>query len=107
MTPYPIWCVIPVVNNWPQTADAVASLLAQTVPTRVLLILQGVDDELRGEAERLAEKEPRVHVWAHQPPLPSLSASWNAALRFVWGQGGQVALVANNDIVCHPATVAI
>jgi hypothetical protein len=93
------------VNNWPYTAGAVESLLNQTVPTQVLLILQGVDDDLRAQAERLAERNPRVHVWSHQPPLPSLSASWNAGLHFVWSQGGEVAMVVNNDIVCHRDTI--
>lgn len=102
----PIWCVMPVVNRLDLTQAAVRSLLDQSVPTQVLLILQGVDDDMRAALENWAAHEPRLHLWAHQPPLPSLAASWNAGLRFVWSQGGEVALVANNDIVCHPLMIA-
>ena len=104
----PIWCVMPILANWPLTCAAISDLLAQSVPTRLLLINQGADDAIRRELEKLAEAEPdRVLVWSHDPPLPSLSATWNRALDFVWACGGNYALVVNNDVRLHPATAAI
>ena len=40
--------------------------------------------------------------WRHNPPLPSLAATWNTALWFVWNSGGEAAMVCNNDIRVKP-----
>jgi hypothetical protein len=104
----PIWCVMPILAGPEMTEAAIGDLLVQSIPTRLLLINQGVDDAFRDRLERLAEQEPaRIFLWSHQPPLPSLSASWNRALDFVWGTGGEVALVVNNDVRLHAETVEI
>jgi hypothetical protein len=102
----PIWIVCPVLNNLAMTMDAIGDFLDQSVPTRVLIVNQGVDTELRQALERQAELMPdRLFIWSHNPPLPSLGASWNRALDFVWETGGTEALVANNDIRLHPWTI--
>jgi hypothetical protein len=103
----PIWCVMPVLAGPAMTEAAIADLLAQSVPTRILVINQGVDDEFRDRLERLAEQDERIFVWHHQPPLPSLSASWNLALDTVWHSGGDVALVVNNDVRLAPQTIEV
>lgn len=104
----PIWCVMPILAGPAMTEAAIGDLLAQSVPTRLLLINQGVDDAFRDRLERLAEQEPeRIFLWSHQPPLPSLSASWNRALNFVWSVGGEVALVVNNDVRLDADTIRI
>ena len=112
----PIWCLMPVLADPFATTAAISDLLAQTVPTRVLVVNQGVDEDFRQRLERLAEEYPdRVFVWHHQPPLLSLSATWNRALDFVWEQAEQtegnpdewVALVVNNDVRLHRATVQV
>ena len=88
------------------TEAAIADLLAQSVPTRLLLVNQGVDDAFRTRLERIAEQEAeRVFLWNHMPPLPSLSATWNRALEFVWAVGSEEALVVNNDLRLHRQTV--
>lgn len=102
----PVWCVMPVLAGPAMTEAALSDLLAQSVPTRILVINQGVNDTFRDRLERLAEQEPsRIFLWSHQPPLPSLSTTWNRALDFVWETGGEVALVVNNDCRFHPDTV--
>ncbi len=101
----PIWCVMPVLAGPAMTEAALSDLLAQSVPTRVLIINQGVDDDFRDRLERLSEQEPRLYVWHHQPPMPSLSASWNLALDTIWRTGGAVAFVVNNDVRLHPRTI--
>src|SRR5262245_23162962 len=99
----PTWAIMPVLAGPDMTFQAIADLLAQSVPTRVLVINQGVDTEFRTRLERLAEECPeRVFVWSHDPPLPRLSATWNRALRFVWETGGSQALVINNDTRTGP-----
>jgi hypothetical protein len=106
MSPAYTWTVMPILANRDLTMSAIASCLAQTVPVRLLLINQGVEDPFRDELERLAEAYPeQILLWSHQPPLPSLAATWNRALRFVWATGGDRALVVNNDVELHRETV--
>lgn len=100
----PSWVIMPVMSNQALTEAALSDCLAQSVPVRVLVILQGVAGELRQHIERIAEQEPRLLVWSHDPPLPSLSATWNRALQFVWAVGGTEALVVNNDVRLHAET---
>lgn len=101
----PTWIIMPVMAGPAMTEAALADCLAQSVPVRVLLILQGIDLDWRNRLEQIAESEPRLLLWAHDPPLPSLSATWNRALQFVWEVGGTEALVVNNDVRLHRETV--
>lgn len=101
-----VWCVMPILAGPAMTEAAIGDLLAQSLPTKLLLINQGVEDSFRDRLERLAEQEAeRIFLWSHQPPLPSLSASWNHALDYVWSLGEEVAFVVNNDVRLHPDTV--
>lgn len=107
MTTPPVshWAIVPVLAAPDLTEATLADLLAQSVSLQILVINQGVDDAFRGRLERLAEEYPdRIFLWSHQPPLPSLSATWNRALWFVWEAGGSEALVVNNDVRLHPRT---
>lgn len=98
----PTWVVMPVLSAPEMTLTAISDVLAQSVPTRLLIINQGVDDAFRRQLERVAEAQSdRVLLWSHQPPLPSLSATWNRALDGVWQSGGTEALVVNNDVRLH------
>jgi hypothetical protein len=105
MTEQPTYIVMPVLGARDYTIAAIADVLAQSVPVRLLVINQGVDDGFREELEGIAEAELRVLVWSHQPRLPSLSATWNRALDCVWACGGEEALVVNNDTRLHRSTV--
>ena len=97
---------MPVMAGPEMTEAAIADCLAQTVHTQILVINQGVDSAFRDHLERLAEEQPhRILVWSHDPPMLSLSASWNRALDFVWATGEQKAFVVNNDVRLHPETV--
>lgn len=103
----PFWIVMVVINRWDLTQAAIADCLAQRVlpePPQVLVVDGGLPRDERDQLERWSEKEPRLHAWFHTPALPSLSASWNLALRFVWSLGGEVTLVINNDVRVHPST---
>jgi hypothetical protein len=102
----PTWIVMPVLSCPEYTEAAVADCLAQSVPTRLLVVNQGVADPFRQRLEQIAEEYPtQVFVWSHQPPLPSLAATWNRALDFVWECGGREALVVNNDVRLRRDTV--
>lgn len=104
---------MPVLAHPEYTRAAISDVLAQTVPVRLLIINQGVDEAFREELEKIAEASPdRVLVWSHQPPLPSLAATWNRALAAVWeastgDTAGWVALVVNNDVRLRPDTIAM
>lgn len=92
------WAIVPYRNNLDQTRQTVRDLLAQTLPSQILLIDQGAGDPLADL------QDPRVFRCRHAPPLPSLSAVWNWALALVWESGGTEALVVNNDVRLHPRT---
>lgn len=106
LTAPPTWCVMPILAHPEYTRAAIADLLAQSVPVRLLLINQGVADDFREELEQIAEEyAERVLLWSHQPPLPSLAATWNRALDCAWAAGAEAALVVNNDVRLHPRTL--
>lgn len=101
---------MPVKNAWEYTEPAIADCLAQTgiePAPRLLVVNNGSTPEVREALEHRAEREgDRLLVWHHDPPLPSLSSTWNAALDFVWRAGGEEALVVNNDVRLDPWTYA-
>jgi hypothetical protein len=96
------WAICPWLNAPEMTQHAILDLLAQSLSgVRVLLIGQGASAEDSDRMREFAEMHhPRVLLWSWNPPLPSLSAVWNRALRFVWELGGEEALVCNNDQRC-------
>jgi GT2 family glycosyltransferase len=100
------WIIMPFVDNLEMTQAALQDCLAQSLPdVAVLLIDQGSTPE---NHERVWEwQDPRVYLWTHQPPLLSLAATWNQALRFVWEQGNHEALVVNNDVRLHRRTYEV
>lgn len=104
----PLWILMPILGAREYTRAAISDGLAQTLPTRLLLINQGVDEDFREELEQIAETHAdRVFLWSHVPPLPSLSATWNRGLDFCWGTGVDRALVVNNDVRMDPCTVQV
>ena len=107
------WIIMPIRAHRDYTIAAINDCLAQiesrdfSVSVTLLLINQGVDDAFRDELEQLAEQEPHVLLWSHMPPLPSLAATWNRALRCAWEAGATEALVVNNDVRLRPDTVSM
>lgn len=100
-----IWTIMPFVDCWEQTQQAVHDVLKQQgVETRLLLIDNGSSAETRQLVEQHTVP-PAVLVWHHDPPMSSLAATWNAALDFVWAAGGDCAWVCNNDVRLHRDTV--
>lgn len=97
--------IIPFINNWKMTWDALCDASNQDgVKSQVLLIDNGSDEEGRVSSHYQTMINPGTLLWQHNPPLPSLAATWNAALDFVWDGGGEEALVINNDVRIHPKT---
>lgn len=109
MSDQPTWVVMPFINCLALTLQAVEDVLAQTVPTRLLLVDQGSDQATREAIDQYidARDDPRVLCWHALPAFPSLSAAWNRALQFVWDVGGTEALVVNNDVRLHRQTVEV
>lgn len=101
-----LWVVMPVLAHPAYTEAAISDVLAQTAACRLLVVNQGVDTPFRQRLERLAEAHAdRLFLWSHQPPLPSLAATWNRALDFCWQSGARCALVINNDVRLAPNTL--
>lgn len=91
------------------TLQAVEDALAQSLPTRVLLVDQGSGNEARQAVADYLDRrgDYRVLCWSWRPKMPSLSGVWNRALRFVWELGGEQALVCNNDVRLHRDTYRV
>src|SRR5262245_41997021 len=102
----PRWIVMPVMAHPVYTEAAISDCLAQW-DANVLVVNQGVDDDFRGHLEQIAEDQPRLFLWSHQPPLPSLAATWNRALAFTWTCGAEATLVVNNDVRLAPNTLSL
>lgn len=101
------WAVVPTIGLAEMTIEACGDLLAQTLPTRVLIISNGSADPEHAKLEEFAaQNHPRVLLWNHNPALPTLDATWNRALEAVWATGADHCLVPNNDVRLHPATYA-
>jgi hypothetical protein len=99
------WAVIPFVNGLELTQQATLDLLAQSLPTRVLLVANGASEAIVSPMREWVEPHhPRVLLWTWAPGLPSLSGCWNRALEYVWALGGTEALVVNHDVRLHQDT---
>lgn len=102
-----LWAIVPALDLVDLTLQTCLDLLAQSSPTRVLLIDQGSSEASNDQFRLFAEHyHPRVLLWSFTVPLPSLSAAWNRGLRFVWEVGGTEALVVNSDVRLHPEMAA-
>src|SRR5258706_1223475 len=100
-----MWIVMPVMAGPEMTEAAISDCLAQTVPTQILVINQGVETAFRDRLERLVEAQPhRICLWSPDPSVLSLSASWNRALDFIWSLGETEAFVVNNNARLHTRT---
>ena len=99
--------IMPCLNCWSYTELAVQDALAQTLEPTVLVVDNGSTDETRTKLDAWRWKEPRLLAWHHTPPLLSLSATWNRALRFAWDAGHTDALVVNNDVRLHAMTYEV
>lgn len=103
------WAIVPFINCWDLTLAAVQDILAQTVPTRVLLIDQGSDGTTRQaihEFRMHPDIRRRVLAWHFDPAAP-LSAAWNRGMQFVAAQGETEAWIVNNDVRVHPHTAEV
>lgn len=104
-----LWVIIPFLDCWALTDNALRdALLQEGVNPRVLLIDNGGSAYTRKRADEAAAgaEQGKVLVWHHKPELPSLAATWNAALDFVWAAGGKRAWVMNNDVRLHLRTAS-
>lgn len=98
--------VIPFIDCWQETHQATLDARQQLEgKADLLLIDQGSGGVAREGAEMLA-RTPSLRLWRHTPPMPSLAATWNAALDYAWELGHQDCMVWNNDIRVAPQMYA-
>ncbi len=107
----PNYIIMPFIDCWDYTRAAATDALAQEIdpPARLLLIDNGSKRAVRLLAEEFDRFAPigrggNLLLWRHAPPLPSIAATWNRALDFVWEAGGEHALVVNNDVRLNKRT---
>lgn len=114
MSDSPIWTIIPFISEWEMTEAAVMDALQFGEGARVLVISNGAPAEdvaaarvfSAGDRDR-RKGEKTVLLWDHNPPLPSLAATWNRAMRFAWSVGATEVLCANNDVRLAPWTFSV
>lgn len=100
----PTWVVMPFIDLWSEfTLQAAVDVLAQTSPCRLLLVDNGSGQADRAAADAWLQSrgswvDHRALIWHHDPPLPTLDATWNRALEAAWEAGAERALVVNNDV---------
>lgn len=99
--------VIPFIDCLGETNQAALDALMQLDERADLLLIdQGSSEQGREWAEGFASRGTsygdRIRLWCHNPPLPSLAATWNRALDYAWDCGYADAMVWNNDIRVAP-----
>lgn len=99
MTPIPV--VIIARGNLGLTKLAVKSVLAQDVPVTLVVIDNASSD---GTSDWLKTKPFTCPVYFKQH---SLSTCWNSALKYLWAQGFNRALILNNDVQIRPDTARL
>lgn len=92
------WVLMLVRNNMAITREAVESVLAQSVPVRLLIINNGSVDGASQYVNSLLGHDERIVVM-HFAPGKGVAESWNIGLRYIWDRGAGHALVVNNDVI--------
>ncbi len=93
--------LIPIINGRELTRSCIKSVLAQDVPCEVVVLDNGATD---GSGEMLrAWADDRVTYIAARKP--SVAASWNFGLKWLFGNGHAAVLTLNNDTELRPDTV--
>ena len=92
------WVICVFIDNFEMTTQALEDLLGQSTSPQVLAIDNGSTLKNWTKIRKWAQDHPRLWLWRHNPSLPSLAATWNYALDFVWEVGGEEALVVNHDV---------
>ena len=109
MSEAPNYIIMPFIDCWDYTKAAATDALVQTIEPCLLLIDNGSKRSVRLQTEQFGRLAPigrgrNFLLWRHAPPFPSIAATWNRALDFVWEAGGERALVVNNDVRLHEKT---
>jgi len=96
------WILVPLRNNLAFIRAALPTFLAQDVgDVRVFLWDNGSTDGTSAWANSITDD--RV-FYAYNVTPQSVAASWNAMLRYVFGEGADHALVVNADVELRPDT---
>lgn len=98
------WIICVFIDSPDETLQALEDLMNQSVEPYVLGIDNGSSAETWAKVRRWAKDHDRLWLWRHNPSLPSLAATWNYALDFVWSQGAEEAMVVNHDVRVHRLT---
>ncbi len=93
--------LIPIINGRELTRSCIKSVLAQDVPCEVIVLDNGATDG-SGEMLRAWDDDRITYIAARKP---SVAASWNFGLEWLFSHGHDAVLVLNNDTLLRPDTV--
>ncbi len=93
--------LIPIINGRELTRACIKSVLAQDVPCEVMVLDNGATDG-SGEMLRAWDDDRITYIAARKP---SVAASWNFGLEWLFSHGHDAVLVLNNDTELRPDTV--
>ncbi len=93
-------------NGLAYSRACLRTLLAQSVPVRVLLVDNASADGTAGWARSEQARDPRIGISSYRE-VASVARAWNDALRWAWEAGRTEALVVNNDVEIQPDTLRL
>lgn len=92
------WCLMLTRNNVQLSREAIESVLAQTIPVKLLVLDNGSSDGTVQLLHSMLGVDERITAMFFQPGR-GVAASWNTGLSYIWEHGGEYAFVLNNDIL--------
>jgi GT2 family glycosyltransferase len=93
---------IPCLNLWNLHTKPCLSSIRTSHPHRIVLVDNGSTDETRTEASRLVSE---AFVYRRNESNSGTCKAWNWALWNSFGNGADVVLVLNNDVLLHPECI--
>lgn len=93
--------ICPVRNNLHLTRKALKAFRAQDIEGGADILL--IDNASTDGTSQYLQAQRDIQIMHFDPPL-SVAASWNTALKYVFSEGAEYALVCNNDTELLPQT---
>jgi len=98
------WVLIPCHNNSALLMAGLESILAQSIPVRIMAINNGSKDNVPFVLNNLGNE----HITVNAYPQLGVSGAWNFGLRYLFDkEGAEKVLVVNQDVVLLPETYEV
>jgi len=98
------WVIIPCHNNSALLIEGLKSIIAQTIPVRILAINNGSADNVPFVLNGLGDQ----HVVTNAYPQLGVAGAWNMGLNLIFKDyKAEKALIVNQDVVLRPDTYEV